>query len=243
MSDDSEASGGLQGERLDMFGRPLAEQPPLKQLPLPLGWHHAEPSSAGFIISESNRDAAQLVAHPDRWGGPALLLVGPPRSGKSLIARQFADSGLGDVIDPLATADPTALFHRWNVASEHGGRLLIICGSVAEIDALPLPDLRTRLASAPVAKFEQPDACLIRDLVDAQLTQRGLAPAPGLGNYVAARIERSYEATHSAVTAIDAAALAAGGGATISRARAALIAAGLYGAATADTAERDNARD
>lgn len=229
--------------RLDMFGAPLADAPALRQLPLPLGWHHDTAVPTGFIISDSNREAAQLVAHPDHWGGPALLLVGPPGSGKSLLAQQFANAGLGKVVDPLPSVEQTALFHQWNLANANGTRLLVVCHSLADIEALSLPDLRTRLASAPVARIGEPDACLIRDLVDAKLSQRGLAAAPGLASYVAARIDRSYVAVHAAVAAIDAAALAAGGGATIARARAALIAAGLYGAATADNAEGENARD
>lgn len=226
------------GAGRDMFGQPMAEPTTLRQLPLPLGWHRDAPSPGTFLVSNANREAAQLVAHPDRWGGPALVLVGPSGSGKSLLARQFADAGLGEVIDPLAAADPVALFHRWNIAGETDIRLLIVCNSVEEIDALPLPDLRTRLASAPVARIGQPDACLIRDLIDAQLTQRALVTAPGLGNYVAARIDRSYVAVHAAVAAIDAAALAAGGGATIARARAALMAAGLYGGGNVDDRPR-----
>jgi chromosomal replication initiation ATPase DnaA len=242
MSDDP-AAVEADGARRDMFGQPLAEPVTLRQLPLPLGWHHDAPPAEGFLVSDANREAAQLVADPDRWGGPALILTGPSGSGKSVLARQFAAAGLGDVVDPLSSADPNALFHSWNVANHSGTRLLIVCGSVAEIDALPLADLRTRLASAPVASIGQPDPCLIRDLVDAKLTQRGLPTAPGLGNYLAARIDRSYDAVHAAVAAIDAAALASGGGATIARARAALITAGLYGAATETTVQGDHARD
>ena len=68
----------------------------------------------------------------------------------------------------------------------------------------------------------------IRDLVEHLLVRRGLIPAPQLGSYVAARLDRSYAAIHAAVDAIDAGALAAGRQPGIRIARAALIDAGLY---------------
>jgi chromosomal replication initiation ATPase DnaA len=91
------------------------------------------------------------------------------------------------------------------------------------------------LATAPIVEIALPNACLTRDLVEQLLVQRGLQPAPQLGSYIAARIERSYAAIHAAVAAIDAHALAHGGGAGIRTARAALIAAGLYDGTALDS--------
>jgi chromosomal replication initiation ATPase DnaA len=118
---------------------------------------------------------------------------------------------------------------------ETGDRMLILTESREPIEAIALPDLRTRLATAPVLEIGAPDACLTRDLVEHLLVQRGLNPAPQLGSYVAARIERSYAAIHAAVEAIDAQVLAHGGTAGIRNARAALIAAGLYDGGTDDS--------
>lgn len=215
----------------DLFGEGVLRPERGRQLPLPLAWGQGgEDSPAPFLTGESNRHAARHVLGWREWAAPATLLVGPPLSGRSTLAALFAGSGGGEVIDPLARAEEEAVFHAWNRAAEGPGRLLVVADSPASIAAIRLPDLRTRLASAPVATIGPPDACLSRDLIAHLLGQRGLNSAPQLDAYVAERIERSYRAIHAAVDAIDAAALATGGGATIPVARAALIAAGLYDA-------------
>ena len=213
----------------DLFGEQLMPVAKGRQLPLPLGWRAAEAGQdAPFLIGDSNRAAVQHILDHVRWTAPATVLVGPPASGRSLLGQAFLASGGGELVDDLATADEEALFHAWNRAQASGARLLVIAASAAQIAAIGLPDLRTRLASAPLVEIGAPDACLTRDLIERLLNARGLNPAPQLGSYVAARIERSYAAIHAAAAAIDARALASGHGASIAVARAALIEAGLY---------------
>lgn len=222
----------------DLFGDRLPVATKGRQLPLPLGWsNHSGQQAARLILGDSNRAAVQHILDPARWSSPATILSGPSGSGKTLIGQHFHDAAGGEVVDGLATADAESVFHAWNRAQTQGTGLLVIA-SAAEIAALTLPDLRTRLASAPLVEIGSPDACLTRDLVEHLLVMRGLNPAPRLGNYVAARIERSYAAIHRAVAAIDAQALAGGQGASIATARAALIAAGLYdGDASSESTE------
>lgn len=214
---------------LDLFGRPLAAAAGrARQLPLPLAW--AGPSGGDppdFLVSDSNRDAVRQLFDAD-WGAPAMLLTGPCGSGRTTLARIAAERLGCTLVDPLETADEEALFHTWNRARDDGGRLLVVAAAPASIDRLAIPDLRTRLRAAPVAAIGAPDACLTRDLVEQLLARRGLAPAPQLGSYVAARIERSYAAIHAAVAAIDAASLASGAAPGIRLARSALIEAGLF---------------
>ncbi len=213
----------------DLFGERRTAAPKVQQLPLPLGWRsEGHGAAAQFVIGESNRSAVEHSLGHARWAMPASLLIGPPQSGRSLLGQMFLDSGGAGLIDGLAEADEEALFHSWNRTLASGQKLLVIAGSAAEVAAVTLPDLRTRLETAPMVEIGAPDACLTRDLIGHLLIQRGLNPAPQLGSYVAARIERSYAAIHAAVAAIDAQALASGGGAGIRSARAALIAAGLY---------------
>lgn len=227
---------GASQDSRDLFGETLAPARKGRQLPLPLGWRSNESVTAPhFIVGDSNRVAVQHVLGHVDWMMPASLLIGPPQSGKSLLGQMFLESGGGELLDGLAGADEALLFHAWNRAKESGKRLLIIAGSAEEIAAIALPDLKTRLATAPQVGIGAPDVCLTRDLVEQLLVQRGLQPAPQLGGYVAARIERSYAAIHAAVAAIDAHALAHGGGAGIRNARAALIAAGLYDDAAHDS--------
>lgn len=217
----------------DLFGEQLLPVAKGRQLPLPLGWRAADADSdTPFLIGDSNRAAARHILDHARWTAPATVLVGPPGSGRSLLGRAFLASGGGELVDDLSSADQETVFHAWNRAQGGGGRLLVIAASAADIATISLPDLRTRLASAPMVEIGAPDACLTRDLIERLLNARGLNPAPRLGSYVAARIDRSYAAIHAAVVAIDARALASGQGATITAARAALIEAGLYEAET-----------
>lgn len=227
---------------LDLFGRPVAAPGgKARQLPLPLAWAgQNEGHAPDFLVGDSNREAVRQLFEAD-WGAPAMLLAGPDGSGRSTLAA-LAGERLGCiVVDPLETADEEVLFHAWNRAREGGSRLLVVASSPDSIDRLAIPDLRTRLRTAPVAHIGAPDACLTRDLVEALLARRSLAPAPQLGSYVAARIERSYAAIHAAVAAIDAASLASGATPGIRLARSALIEAGLYDPAAAGEEGREEA--
>jgi hypothetical protein len=221
----------------DLFGHSIALPSKTRQLPLPLAWHadHGADGDARFITGPSNADAVRHIENFAGWTAPATILIGPSCSGRSTLAALFAAASGGAVLDPLAGADEEALFHSWNRAQASGAPLLIVADSNEDLARVRLPDLRTRLATAPVVTFGVPDACLSRDLIDHLLVRRGLHPAPDLGAYVAARIERSYAAIHAAVAAIDAHALANGAQPGIRAARTALIGAGLYGAATTDS--------
>jgi len=218
------------GNSRDLFGRPLPSRAasPARQLPLPLTWSQAGQGTASFQISESNREAVEHLQRFAEWSAPASLLIGPAGSGRSTLGQMFVAAGAGEVIDGLANTDEEAVFHAWNRAHLNGQRLLIIADGDADLAAVRLPDLATRLATAPIVRIAAPDTCLVRDLVEHLLVQRGLIPGLQLGSYVAARLDRSYTAIHAAVDAIDAAALAGGSQPGIRVARAALIDAGLY---------------
>ncbi|QJQ32674.1 chromosomal replication initiator DnaA [Sphingomonas lacunae] len=144
------------------------------------------------------------------------------------MGRMFLAAGAGELIDGLAGADEELVFHAWNRAQTNGHKLLIIADSENDLSAIRLPDLVTRMAATPLVCIAAPDACLVRDLIEHLLVQRGLMPAPQLGSYVAARLDRSYVAIHAAVDAIDAASLASGSQPGIRIARTALIDSGLY---------------
>lgn len=215
----------------DLFGRRVAATAQRRQLQLPLGWRgpaQSEPAARRFLTSDSNSLAAQHILGQANWTAPATLLSGPKLSGRSTLGRMFLEAGGGILIDDVERADEEAVFHAWNRAMAGGTTLLCIAGSPSWPATVQLPDLRTRVATMPHVEIGTPDACLTRDIVEWSLAERGIAAAPRLGSYVAARIERSYAALHAAVSAIETSAVASGQGASISVARAALIEAGLY---------------
>ncbi len=220
----------------DLFGERVAVPAKVRQLPLPLAWHgEGRGAPAAFVTGTSNADAVRHILRFAEWTVPATVLVGPAGSGRSTLSALFLAQHRGAVVDGLAGADEEALFHAWNRAQADGHKILIIIDNMSDVTSVRLPDLATRLATAPVVTIGAPDDCLMRDLIEHLLVRRGLSPAPQTAAYVAARIERSYDAIHAAVAAIDAHALASGNGVGIRSARTALIAAGLYGGDAEDS--------
>lgn len=216
----------------DLFGSAVAPPHVHKQLALPLTWcRSAHESDGAFLVGDSNAIAARHLQRFDEWTMPATILIGPHGSGKSLLAKLFVAAGAGEVVDSIEYSDENAVFHAWNRAQSGGQHLLIIANAREQVDAVQLPDLRTRLKTAPIVMIGDPDASLSAALIERLLTGRGLAHTPVLANYITQRIERSYAAIHAAVDAIVALALASGRPLGTRLAREAMIAAGLYQAA------------
>ncbi|RJT21103.1 chromosomal replication initiator DnaA [Chakrabartia godavariana] len=198
----------------------------MTQIGLPFDWP-AQEDQSDFIVTPSN-DAA--VRHLDRWGGwpvRAGLLVGPRKSGKSLLGRIFAARSGGVVIDDAERKAEADLFHAWNAAQETRIPLLIIAEQAPPAWEIRLPDLRSRLAATPIAEIGLPDAPLTESLLAKMLSKRGLVLPPEVAAYVAARLERSYLAIQRAADALDAASLSRKRGLTVPLAREAMMAQGL----------------
>ncbi|QHL91516.1 chromosomal replication initiator DnaA [Sphingomonas changnyeongensis] len=179
----------------------------MSQMALPLGWP-AEERQEDFIVAEVN---AQAVRHLDHWGTwpvMATILVGPRKSGRSLLGRLFARSSGGRLFDDAERRPEDELFHAWNAAQTDRRPLLIIADQPPPAWRVRLPDLRSRLAATPVVRIDEPDEAMTAALIDKLLAQRGLACPPDLAPWLGARIERSYVGILRAVDLLDEAALA-----------------------------------
>jgi len=167
-------------------------------LPLALG-REGEPRR--IVIGNANSRVLDALARPDSWPFRTAVLAGPPRSGKSLLARWFVAEGYGEAVDRADTLDETALFHRWNRAQESGQPLLLV------IDRAPwqiaLPDLKSRMGAALQLRIEEPDDAMIAALIEAQAQQRGLALGEGALTYLVPRTERSHAEIERLVETID----------------------------------------
>ena len=128
-------------------------------------------------------------------------MSGPPRSGKSLIARWFEQSGKGDVIDDADSLPETDLFHRWNRAQESGTPLLLVA-SHQNWD-ISLPDLRSRIGAALHLVIGSPEDEEIAGLLEAQAEQRNLVLGESALTYLSLRTVRSYAEIEALVAMID----------------------------------------
>ena len=106
------------------------------------------------------------------WPFRVAVLAGPPRSGKSLIARWFAQSGVGDALDDADSLPEDALFHRWNRAQAEALPLLLVSNRGPGVWKVALPDLASRLAAALMIEIGAPDDDLLRALVENHAIDR-----------------------------------------------------------------------
>ncbi len=171
----------------------------MSQIALPLA-----PGGAGMasriVVGSANRAVVEAMAAASAWPFRTAVLAGPPRSGKSLLARWFAQSGEGEAIDDAHRLDETALFHRWNRAQESGTPLLLVAGGGWQI---ALPDLASRLGAALHLEIGAPDDAMVADLIALHAELRGLALGPDALAYLAPRAERSHLGIERLVAAID----------------------------------------
>jgi chromosomal replication initiation ATPase DnaA len=194
----------------------------MEQLALDLGLP-AEPPAT--VVARCNAAAYGLVEDWPRWPDRIVMVRGPAGSGKSHLARAFAERADGrllagpalaaeDVVDlaagPVAVddmeeADERALFHLVNAVRAAGTHLLLVGRTRA---AVRLPDLASRLRGVPEVALESPDDALLRRVIVEAFLARQLPADPSVVSFLMARMERTLHAAERAVEAIDRAALA-----------------------------------
>jgi hypothetical protein len=176
------------------------------QLPLPIDWRSSGQRGA-IILGTGNRAAIDLLSAPALWPSHCMLLVGPPRSGRSTLAAGIAAQGLAEVIDDADRQDEALLFHRWNIAREAadgaGHPLILVAADAPPRWAITLPDLRSRLSTAGVARITAPDEAMVEAMIVQGLDEAGTAFAPDVPRYLAPRLPRCYETVDAVVAALN----------------------------------------
>lgn len=172
------------------------------QLALPLALRDGD-EPAAIIIGSANAAAIDALADPSCWPFGTAILSGPPRSGKSTLARWFAADAQGSavVIDDADAMDETVLFHRWNAAREAQSPFLMTISDREWVVALP--DLRSRLSAALSLTIGQPDHALATQLLERHAAMRGLPLGQGAMEYLIPRIERSFAGIEDIAASID----------------------------------------
>lgn len=175
----------------------------MSQIALPL--QRVSGGPARIVIGPANAAVAEALAHPESWPFRTAVLTGPPRSGKSLLARWFAESGQGthrgETIDDAQAMDEAELFHRWNRAQEQGRPLLIVGGEPPW--EIALPDLKSRLGAALQLEIGLPDDAMAAGLMLALAEERALPLGEEAAQYLVPRAERSYFQLEKLIEAID----------------------------------------
>ena len=77
----------------------------MSQIVLPL----SPTGVARIVLGSANAHVAEALAMPETWPFRTAVLLGPPRSGKSLLARWFAEHG-GEAIDDAHRLPEAELF-------------------------------------------------------------------------------------------------------------------------------------
>jgi chromosomal replication initiation ATPase DnaA len=172
------------------------------QIALPLDWPQTEGESR-FILSDANRSAFDHFRNWSMWPVRTTILTGPRRSGRTLLARTFAERVHGRVIDQAESRDEEEVFHAWNDAQDSGLPLVLVADEAPPAWSPKLPDLRTRLAITPVATINQPDDVLFEALIQLLFADRGLHVPREALRFMTERLNREYWTAERAVEEVD----------------------------------------
>lgn len=186
-------------------------QPPPSQIALPLS-PRASDAAQRIVIGTANADVVEALQHVGDWPFQAAVLTGPPRSGKSLLAR-WAQGLPGaerlEVIDDAECVAEADLFHRWNAVqqggSHAGGAVLMVANTDPEQGGwrIALPDLASRIGGSLQLVIGPLDDAMTASLILAHAEQRGLSLPEGVADYLVPRTERSFAGIEALVAAID----------------------------------------
>lgn len=191
---------------------------------LRLGFEHTPATGPeDFMPGECNREALAWLARWPDWPGPALVLHGPPGSGKTHLARIFAlrtgarwlapgalavadpsEHGVWVLDDAEPVADEKALLAFYNRLREAGGHLLLTARRPVGAWRFRLPDLASRLRAAPGVAIGPPDDALLGAVLLKLFADRQLVVSESVIEYLLRHMERSFGAAQAVVAGLDA---------------------------------------
>ncbi len=212
------------------------------QLPLELG-HVASLAEADFVVGEGNRLAyAHVTAFPD-WPGSLTLIIGPAKSGKSHLARIFAERAGAALAHPselearareggawplvIEDVDRTgyeeaALFHLLNQSMRDRRPLLMTASGPIATWPYSTDDLRSRARHAAMFTVTVTDDIQLSQMLVKLYADRQVSVDPKVIAFLSRRMERSPEEVVALVELTDRLALARGSAITRSVAAEAL---------------------
>lgn len=195
----------------------LSERPEpgdgMRQLALDLA-HTPAQGEADFLVGDGNRLAhGRILAFPD-WSEPLTLLLGPAKSGKSHLARIFADRAGArfaqvTALEALATTggnqplivedadrlgyDEIGLFHLLNQSLRDRRPILLTAREEVAQWPLSTQDVVSRVRRATAFSLELTDDIQLSQMFVKLFGDRQVAVDPKIIAYLVARMERSSE--------------------------------------------------
>ena len=205
---------------------PAPDRP--RQLPLDLSRRPGF-SRDDLVVSPANREAVALIDRWPDWPANFMVIAGPPGSGKSHLASIWAHNAEALIVDHLASGaitaaaqsgsnllfdgfgdgkiDENALFHAINSTRAAGKFLLMTARTWPSQWNLQLPDLLSRIKSAPMVEIAEPDDELLAGVMVKLFSDRQIDVDPLVVRFLVSRIERSLATAQDVVARIDHAAL------------------------------------
>lgn len=199
-----------------------------------------------FMPAPSNRRAYDMImAWPD-WPTPALILHGPIGSGRTHLARIWADRSkaryfeaaeIWEAAKPIERLDACRhavvdgadrivserlLFHLYNLIVDRRGTLLLVADASPGRWSIQLPDLHSRLQAALPVQIDPPCDDLLAALLVKQFADRQVRIEPAVVSYLVRHMERSFAAVRRMTLELDRVSLCAQRPITLPLARAML---------------------
>ncbi|MGO9673027.1 MAG: hypothetical protein ACLPSF_02470 [Methylocella sp.] len=195
-----------------------------RQLPLDLPFAQGL-GREDFFVSASNEKAYAMIERWPAWPDQALILLGPPGSGKTHLGAIWAATARAEIRQaaslegadiealargPLLLEDleaagraQTQLFHLMNLMRERGASLVLTAKRPPDAWGLDIADLLSRLRLAPCVEIGAPDDALVRAVLVKLLIDRQLVVDIRVVDDAALRLDRSLEAARRFVDALD----------------------------------------
>ena len=189
-----------------------------RQIPFDLG-HRAALAREDFLIAPSNEDAVAWIDLWPDWPAPALILYGPPASGKSHLASVWGEKAGAACVRPLSLNDNSVrdiagaarhviledadalignaegekgLFHLYNLFKEERRSMLVTLTEPPVRRTFAVPDLASRLRAAPCVAIREPDDVLLGAILVKLFNDRQLRVSQDVIAYIVTHMERSF---------------------------------------------------
>ncbi len=199
-----------------------------KQLSLPISWAFSR-NISDFVVSDCNRYAFEwLEKWPFKIQDNFVCLIGGNGAGKTHLAHIWADRLGAEMVrsfdilnkwydiasvenhqkyfvldDADELEEDILLFYIYNTIKEKNAYLLMTAKQYPNKWNLKFEDIKSRLSTISIIKIQKPNETAMYSIIEKMLLQRGIQVKLNVIEYMANRIERSYESINYWINQID----------------------------------------